>query len=112
MHTIRLAGSWEWEPGDVGRCGRRFHWMARLSDGERVWLVLQPEDEMGPATVLLNGERLGVAQCTDQPARFDITPYLEQSNRVVIEFPSHSMGPPHTACPPQIAQLEVESGGL
>lgn len=72
-------------PGFCGRVRlrRRFHWPARLTPRERVWLVFGAV--AGSAVVRLNDEILGDFTGSDVPREFDVTEHLEATNVLFVD---------------------------
>jgi hypothetical protein len=84
VHTIRLGEPWERTPLPDGRVRhrRRFGRPRTLDANER--LLLECDHLPGSTVVFMNGESIA-----ERPAgrgyMFDITPYLQARNELVIE---------------------------
>jgi hypothetical protein len=65
------------------RFRRRFHWPARLTSRERVWLIF--DGIRGNAEVWLDDHNLGRFPGAPPPRQFDITDILEPTNVLLVE---------------------------
>jgi len=83
MHTIRLAEPWT-RDARATRIARKFHWVARLMPGERVWLVFSAPRLA--ASICINGNTLGSLLPDRAEARFDVTPLLKGTNVIDVLF--------------------------
>jgi len=113
MHVIHLRAPWKVQPLEKSsnsvRCTRHFNKPTGLDGGERVWLVI--EGLASTAAALLNDAPVGQASrwsSGDPPARFDITPLLEQRNKIEIDLACPAGGDPVT-CLGEV-RLEIASG--
>ena len=84
---IKMPNSWHHHFGNVtGKVllRRRFHWIAQLDDGEKVFVVLTAVT--GLANVSVNNLALGEVSTTEERARFEITSLLEANNWLEVEL--------------------------
>ena len=114
MHSIRLAGPWEFEvagtdapkgkismpadrlpvDGSIAsrvRLTRRFGRPTGLASGDVVWLVVERAGP--PGEITLNGRPLGQAG-VHEAGRFDVTADLADRNRLEVEVDLPLSGPP------------------
>jgi len=83
---IQLPGNWTSKLGDfVGRVRftRFFNRPTGLENGEVVWLVVEPPQTCG--AISLNGRDLGTVAGGQPPARFDVSPWLLDRNKLIVE---------------------------
>ena len=103
MHTIRLRHPWQCQlDGNSTVWTRKFNWLAELEAGEVVQLVVEPMT--AETTLALND----VALAKETTGRFDITPLIAKSNRLVITTPS-APSDDSGQCPFEV-QLEIVAG--
>ncbi len=84
LHIIRLRDPWQYKPFPSGgmRWSRAFHRPTGLTANETVWLVVS-----GPAAAVWLGEQRLTASVDGPESRFDITAWLADHNRLIIEVP-------------------------
>lgn len=85
--TVRLPSDWRSRFGPVAgrvRLRRRFHRPTNLAAEDRVLLVLSNLGD--ESAIQLNGQMLAPTLASYDALSFDITPFLETTNELLIEM--------------------------